>query len=181
MSFLLRPAEAGDLTAIAAIYAEEVLHGRASFEEVPPDVEEMRRRWQGVTERELPYLVAVGQDPWEGEPILGYAYAGPYRPRPAYRHTLEDSVYLHPAARRQGIGTALLAELLDRSAALGYRQMVAIIGDSDNAASIELHRKLGFQRIGVLRSVGFKLGKWVDSVLMQRALGTGDGSPPSRP
>lgn len=180
MSFLLRPSRATDLPAIVEIYTEEVLHGLASFEEQPPDLEEMRRRWEGIRARGLPYLVAVGTEPWEGEPVLGFAYAGPYRPRPAYRYTLENSVYVHPKARGQGIATALMAELLDQTARLGYRQMISIIGDSDNSASIELHRKLGFQRIGVLRSVGHKLGRWVDSVLMQRALGPGDAAPPSK-
>ena len=181
MTLRLRPAEADDLPRITEIYGWHVENGLASFEEVPPDLAEMTSRFRAVKERGLPFTVAITGEAdsafSEGD-VLGYAYAGPYRPRPAYRHTLEDSVYVHPAATRRGVGAALLAQLLDDCAKLGYRQMVAIIGDSDNRSSIELHRKLGFKMVGILRSVGFKLGRWVDSALMQRALGPGDTTPP---
>lgn len=171
----LRPAAEPDLPQITEIYAHHVLTGTASFEEVPPDLAEMTARRAAILERGLPYLVAAA-----GEQVLGYAYAGPYRHRPAYRYTVEDSVYLRPEAARQGLGADLLGQLLDETARLGYRQMIAIIGDSDNQASIALHRKLGFQMTGVLRAVGWKFGRWVDSVLMQRALGPGEKVPPNR-
>jgi len=169
----LRPATATDLPAIHAIYARHVLHGLASFEEVPPSVDEMRRRWDEVTARGLPYLVAC-----EGGEVLGYGYCTPYRPRSAYRFTLEDSIYVREGMGRKGIGRALLSELVARCEALGYRQMIAVIGDSANAGSIRLHAALGFLHAGTLRSSGYKFGRWVDSVLMQRPLGRGDGIPP---
>ncbi|GAB4193301.1 MAG: GNAT family N-acetyltransferase [Thalassobaculales bacterium] len=176
MSPVVRPAGEADLPAIQAIYAHHVLTGYASFEEEPPPVEEMARRRQALVEAGLPYLAAE----WQGA-VAGYAYAGPYRPRRAYRNTLEDSIYLAPGMAGRGIGRALLAALLERAEALGFRQMVAVIGDSGNAASIGLHAALGFTPVGVLKAVGFKHGRWVDSVLMQRALGPGDAEPPSRP
>jgi phosphinothricin acetyltransferase len=170
---LVRPAAAQDLPAIQSIYAHHVLHGLASFEEVPPSLEEMRRRFDEVTGRGLPYLAAVEK----GE-VLGYGYCGLYRTRSAYRHTLEDSVYVQQGRQGKGVGKAVLAELIERCTALNYRQIVAVIGDSANAASIGLHASLGFVRAGNLRSTGFKFGRWVDSILMQRPLGAGDGSPP---
>jgi L-amino acid N-acyltransferase YncA len=170
----LRPAQATDLPAIQEIYAHHVRTGLASFEEVPPDLQELERRRDEVLRRGLPYLVAEGSDR-----VLGYAYASPYRTRSGYRSSLEDSIYVAPDAVGRGIGKMLLAELLVQAEALGYRQMVAIIGDSANRASIGLHRSLGFREAGVLRSIGYKLGRWVDSVLMQRALGAGDSAPPS--
>ncbi len=151
-----------------------MLHGLASFEEAPPDVDEMRRRHADVTGRGLPYLVAAR----DGE-VLGYGYCAPYRARSAYRYSLEDSVYIRRDAVGQGIGSRLLAELLERCAALGYRQMIAVIGDSANASSIALHARHGFLRVGTLRSSGYKFGRWVDSVLMQKPLGDGDLTPPS--
>jgi phosphinothricin acetyltransferase len=166
--FVLRPSREEDVPAIAAIYAHHVRHGLASFEETPPDIDEIARRRADVVGRGLPYLVAVA----EGR-LLGYAYAGPFRTRSAYRYSLEDSIYMAPDAAGRGIGRALLGELLTRSAALGYRQMVAVIGDSGNAASIGLHARLGFRQVGLLQAVGFKHGQWVDSVLMQRELGPG--------
>lgn len=169
----LRPAVAADLPAIHDIYAHHVLHGLASFEEVPPALEEMRRRYEKVSARGLPYLVAC-----DGGVVLGYGYCTPYRPRSAYRFTLEDSIYVRQGMGRKGIGRAVLAELVARCDALGYRQMIAVIGDSANAASIRLHAALGFLHAGTLRSSGYKLGRWVDSVLMQRPLGRGDGIPP---
>jgi phosphinothricin acetyltransferase len=170
----VRAAAQGDLAAIHAIYAHHVLRGLATFEEVPPDAAEMRRRHQDVTGRGLPYLVAVER----GE-ILGYGYCAPYRARSAYRYALEDSIYIKDGHLGKGIGTRLLGELLRICAGLGYRQVVAVIGDSANAGSIALHARLGFLRVGTLRSTGFKFGRWVDSVLMQRPLGAGDGAPPA--
>jgi len=170
----VRAAAQGDLAAIHAIYAHHVLLGLATFEEVPPDVEEMRRRHQDVTGRGLPYLVAVAR----GE-ILGYGYCAPYRARSAYRYALEDSIYIKDGHLGKGIGTRLLGELLRICEGLGYRQVVAVIGDSANAGSIALHARLGFLRVGTLRSTGFKFGRWVDSVMMQRPLGAGDGAPPA--
>jgi phosphinothricin acetyltransferase len=162
-----------DAAAIAAIYAHHVLHGLASFEEVPPDAGEIARRLAERGAQGLPTLLArLG-----GRPV-GFAHAGRYRTRPAYRFTVEDSVYVAAGAEGKGIGRALLAELIARCAALGCRQMVAIIGDSANRASIGLHERLGFRRAGLLADVGFKHGRWVDSVIMQRPLGVGAARPP---
>ena len=169
----LRAAAAADLPAIQAIYAHHVLRGLASFEEVPPDVGEMCRRHAEVTARGLPYLVAAER----GE-VLGYGYCAPYRSRSAYRYALEDSIYVRDGHLGKGIGTRLLTELLRLCEGLGYRQVIAVIGDSANAGSIALHARLGFLRVGTLRSSGYKLGRWVDSVLMQRPLGEGDMTPP---
>jgi len=170
---LVRPAAPQDLPAIQSIYAYHVLHGLASFEEEAPALGEMRRRFEEVTGRGLPYLVAEGS----GE-VLGYGYCAPYRDRSAYRFTLEDSIYVKHGQQRKGTGKALLAELIVCCEALNYRQIVAVIGDSANAASIAVHASLGFVRAGNLRSTGYKFGRWVDSVLMQRPLGKGDGSKP---
>ena len=170
---LIRPAAAQDLTAIQSIYAYHVLHGLASFEEEPPSVEEMRRRYEEVTAQGLPYVAAEDN----GE-VLGYGYCTLYRSRSAYRYTLEDSIYVRHGLQGKGIGKALLAELVARCQVLDYRQMIAVIGDSANAASIALHASLGFVRAGNLRSSGYKFGRWVDSVLMQLPLGEGDGSKP---
>lgn len=178
----LRPAEEADLTAIQAIYAHHVKTGFASFEEVPPDLAEMTRRWAAIRQAGLPYLVATeGGGNGEKADILGYAYAGPYRPRSAYRFTCEDSIYLAPGVQGRGLGRALLTRLITESEALGLRQMIAVIGDSANLASIGLHRALGFEMTGTFRSVGLKFGRWVDSVLMQRALGPGDTQPGADP
>lgn len=169
----LRDACADDLPSIQAIYAHHVLHGTASFELEPPSLEEMHKRWQTITGAGLPYRVAT-----EGGRVVGYAYATPYRPRPGYRFSVEDSIYVHHNAAGQGIGRALLAELIADCTAQGYRQMLASIGDSGNAASCGLHAAQGFERAGVFRSVGFKFGRWLDVVLMQRTLGDGDRSAP---
>jgi len=171
----LRPATPEDIGAIQAIYAHHVLNGLASFEEEPPSEAELRRRYNEVTGRGLPYLVADF-----GGMVAGYAYCTLYRTRSAYRYALEDSVYVRPDAQGRGTGKTLLGELIRRCEALGYRQIIAVIGDSANAASIGLHESEGFLRAGTLRSVGFKLGRWVDSVIMQRPLGAGDGSPPPK-
>lgn len=169
----LRAARKGDATAIQSIYAHHVLHGLATFEEEPPSTDEMRERLLEVTTRGLPYLVAE-----EAGAVLGYGYCAPYRLRSAYRFTLEDSIYVKDGYHRMGIGRAILAELILRCEQLNYRQLIAVIGDSGQAASIGLHASLGFVRAGTLRSVGYKFGRWVDTVLMQRPLGTGDGSAP---
>ncbi len=170
---LVRPAAPQDLPAIQAIYAHHVLHGLASFEEEAPPLAEMRRRFEEVTAGGLPYLVAE-----EGGVVLGYGYCTLYRSRSAYRYTLEDSIYVKQGSQRKGIGKALLAELIARCTALNYRQIVAVIGDSANAASIAVHASLGFVRAGNLRSTGYKFGRWVDSILMQLPLGKGDGTKP---
>lgn len=170
---ILRDATIADLDQIQPIYAHHVRHGAASFEESPPDLAEMTARFQALKAKNMPYLAAL-----EDERILGYAYAGPYRPRSAYRFTVEDSIYLAPDAAGKGLGRLLLAELVDRCTAMGMRQMIAVIGDSANVASIGLHRALGFAMIGTLPAIGFKFGRWIDSVLMQRALGEGSSSLP---
>lgn len=170
---MLRDVTEADIAQIQAIYSHHVLHGAASFEEVPPDLAEMTARFAALKAKHMPYIAAV-----EGDRVLGYAYAGPYRPRVAYRYTVEDSIYLAPDAAGRGLGRLLLSEIVARCTALGMRQMIAIIGDSANAASIGLHRALGFAPIGTFPAVGFKFGRWVDSVLMQRALGEGRASLP---
>lgn len=164
----IRPVTPDDIRAITAIYAHAVRHGTASFETEPPDEAEMTARRKNLVDSGYPYLVAE-----IGGRVAGYAYAGPYRPRIAYRYTVEDSVYIGPDAHRQGIGRLLLAELLAQAEARGFRQMIAVIGDSAQTASIELHRSLGFVPVGTFTSVGYKHGRWLDSVLMQRALGEG--------
>ena len=165
--------EEDHVAAITTIYAHHVLHGLASFEIEPPSEDDTRQRRLDIVSRNYPYLVAA----CAGE-VVGYAYASPYRLRPAYRHTAENSVYLHPAWTGRGIGRQLMSALLAECEARGLRQIVAVIGDSANFASIGLHKSLGFREVGVLRSVGFKFDRWVDSVLMQRALGAGDSTPP---
>jgi L-amino acid N-acyltransferase YncA len=170
---IIRPSRDEDLPTIAAIYAHHVLNGLASFEEVPPEIEEVARRRGDIVARGLPYLVAEA----DGK-VLGYCYAGPFRPRVAYRYTLEDSIYIDPAAVGRGLGRVLLTAVLARSEELGYRQMVAVIGGRETVASIRLHAALGFTEVGVLTGVGFKFGRWVDSVLMQRPLGPGTTTPP---
>jgi phosphinothricin acetyltransferase len=174
-AFAIRDSTDADLAAIAAIYAHHVRSGFGSFEEVPPDAAELARRRGEVLARALPYLVASDG----GAAILGYAYASPYRTRSAYRFSVEDSIYVAAGAERRGIGRALLAGLIERCTAAGYRQMVAVIGDSSNAASVGLHARMGFREVGVLPAIGFKHGRWVDSVLMQRDLGAGDASLPT--
>lgn len=172
----IRDAADADLAAVAAIYAHHVLTGIASFEEVPPSPQEIAARRAAVLALGAPYLVAE----FEGR-VVGFAYAGAYRARPAYRHTIEDSVYVAPDALGRGVGRALLAEVVARCEAAGFRQMIAVIGDSANTGSIALHRQAGFEMIGTLPSVGFKFGRWVDSVLMQRALGDGGSTLPPGP
>jgi phosphinothricin acetyltransferase len=170
----VRDSREADLEAIAGIYAHHVTHGLGSFEETPPSREELAQRRADVLARGLPYLVCVDA----AGTLLGYAYAGAYRTRSAYRYTVENSVYVAPEAARRGVGSALLAALIERCEAAGFRQMVAVIGDSANAGSIGLHAALGFRRVGTLEAIGWKHGRWVDGVLMQRALGGGGASPP---
>jgi phosphinothricin acetyltransferase len=170
----VRDAAEADIADIQAIYAHHVLHGLATFEEVPPSVDEMAARRAAVLKAGLPYLAAR-----IGTRVVGYAYATAYRPRPAYRHTIEDSVYVAQDLGGQGIGSELLRSLIERCEHGPWRQMLAVIGHSGNTGSIALHRSLGFQPIGTLHAVGFKLGRWVDTVLMQRALGDGDRSSPT--
>lgn len=177
-SVTVRPSTEGDLPAIAAIYRHHVTTGLASFEEIAPDLEELARRRTTVLEMGLPWLVATHGS---GD-VVGYAYAGLFRPRSAYRYTVEDSIYVAPGWTGRGIGRALLGWLIRETTSKGYRQMVAVIGDSGNAASIGLHRSCGFREAGRLEAVGFKFGRWVDSVLMQRPLGDGpSGVPAGRP
>jgi phosphinothricin acetyltransferase len=173
---VIRPAVPADIPAITRIYDHAVRFGTATFELDSPDAAEMRRRYDSLREGGFPYLAATV----DGH-VAGYAYAGPYRPRPAYRFTLEDSVYLDPASQRRGIGTALLTELIAQSEARGYRQMIAVIGDSANAASVALHARAGFAMIGTHPDVGFKFGRWLDTVMMQRALGDGGSPAPAEP
>ena len=172
---VLRDSDPGDVPAIAAIYRHAVLHGRASFELIPPDESEMAARRAALVAAGFPHIVATS-----GGELVGYAYAGPYRTRPAYANTVENSVYVRHDRHGLGIGRALLARLIDEAEARGFRQMIAVIGDSANRGSIELHRSLGFTHAGTIRSVGWKHERWLDSVLMQRALGPGDTSPPDR-
>ncbi len=168
MALLIRDSAPADLPAIQEIYAWHVLNGLASFEETAPDLAEMTRRRGDVLARGMPHLVAE-----DGVQVVGYSYAGPYRSRSAYRYSVENSVYVRHDTIHRGVGRALLSELVARCQRLGLREMVAVIGDSGNAASIGLHAALGFRMVGVLEAVGFKHGRWVDSVIMQRRLGDG--------
>jgi phosphinothricin acetyltransferase len=171
----VRDAGPDDLAAVAAIYAHHVLTGLGSFEEQPPDLAEITRRFRAVIDAGLPYLVAT----MDGQ-VAGYAYAGPFRPRPAYRHTVENSVYVAPGMEGRGIGRALLAALVERCTALGRRQMVAVIGGGyENAGSARIHAELGFKEAALLRAVGWKFGRWLDVLMMQRALGPGGEKPPN--
>jgi len=170
----IRASSAADLPAIADIYGWNVLNGTGTFELDAPDLAEMTRRRDDVLGKGLPWLVAE-----RGGQVLGYAYANHFRPRRAYRFCLEDSIYLADAARGQGVGKALLAELMAQCEALGARQMLAVIGDSANAGSIGVHRSLGFEHTGLLKSAGWKFDAWRDVVLMQRSLGPGDAQAPA--
>jgi phosphinothricin acetyltransferase len=171
----VRPSVEDDIGAIAAIYGHHVLHGTGSFETEPPGAEEMRRRRADIVARGLPHLVAEDG----GGAVLGYAYASAYRPRAAYRNTAENSVYVRHDLIGRGVGRLLLAELLTQCEALGVRQMVAVVGDSANLASVRLHEAFGFRLVGTLNSVGRKHGRWLDTVLLQRALGEGDRTDPT--
>lgn len=174
----LSDASESDMAQIQRIYAHHVLHGLASFEEEPPPLAEMLERRAKVLEHGLPYLVAKDER-GEQDRVLGYAYATQYRPRRAYRFTVEDSVYMAEGAQRSGIGRLLLQGVVDRCEAAGFRQMIAIIGNSANAGSIGLHSACGFRMVGVFENVGFKHEGWRDTVLMQRSLGAGAAEPPA--
>jgi L-amino acid N-acyltransferase YncA len=169
----IRPATEADLPFVTQIYEHAVLYGTATFELVPPDLAEMTRRFHALMAGGYPYFVAV----LDGR-VVGYAYAGPYRPRPAYRFTVENSIYLDPASHRRGIGLKLMQRLIAESEARGYRQMIAVIGDSANAGSLGVHSKTGFQMIGTHPNVGLKFGRWLDIVMMQLALGEGANTVP---
>jgi len=170
----IRPTVEADLAAITEIYQHAVLHGTATFELTPPDLGEMTRRYRALIDGGYPYFVAT----LDGE-VAGYAYAGAYRPRPAYRFTVENSIYLKPANHRRGIGLRLLHRLIEECERRGYRQMIAVIGDSANAGSIGVHRACGFTMIGTHPNVGLKFGRWLDTVMMQRALGEGAATVPA--
>jgi L-amino acid N-acyltransferase YncA len=170
---VVRHAQAHDLAVITRIYEHAVRYGTASFEIEPPDELEVARRFEDLRKGGYPYLVAEHDGA-----LAGFAYAGPYRSRPAYRWSVEDSIYIAPQAQRRGIGRALLERLMTEARGGGFRQMIAVIGDSANTASIELHRALGFRLVGTFDNIGFKFGRWLDSVLMQRALGEGATTPP---
>jgi L-amino acid N-acyltransferase YncA len=173
MSLTIRPASAPDIPAITRIYAHAVTHGTASFEYEPPSEAEMARRMSELTDKGFPYFSAEADGT-----LAGYAYAGPYRTRPAYRFTLEDSVYVAPEAQGRGVGRALLSQLIAQAERQGFRQMIAVIGDSEQTGSIALHAALGFGYVGSLPNTGFKFGRWLDSVLMQRPLGPGSSTVP---
>ena len=170
----IRPAEEADLPFITAIYDHAVRYGTATFELSSPDLAEMTRRFKALMDGGYPYFVAV----LDGR-VVGYAYAGAYRPRPAYRFTVENSIYLQPSIHRRGIGLRLLQRLIVESEARGYRQMIAVIGDSANAGSIGVHERTGFAMIGTHPNVGFKFGRWLDTVMMQRSLGEGASTVPA--
>jgi phosphinothricin acetyltransferase len=176
MSILVRVSSEADLDTITAIYTHAVTHGTASFELDPPDRAEMTRRRAAILEGGYPYLVAA-----KDGAVLGYAYAGAYRTRPAYRSTVEDSIYVAPSAQGQGVGRLLLAALIDECEARDFRLMVAVIGDEESKGSIGLHRSLGFEPVGILKGIGYKHGRWLSTVLMQRPLGQGMNEPPTRP
>jgi phosphinothricin acetyltransferase len=169
----IRGAGTGDIAAITRIYAHAVAHGTASFELEPSDEAEMARRQEALLSQRYPYLVAE-----RAGVIAGYAYAGPYRARPAYNWCVEDSIYVAPEFHRQGIGRLLLTHLIAESEALGFRQMIGVIGDTANTASVAVHAAVGFRLIGTFQSIGYKHGRWLDTVLMQRRLGSGDTAPP---
>lgn len=170
---LIRPSRDDDLDAITRIYSHHVLHGTGTFETTPPSLADMTARRADVLAKGLPWLVAE-----EGGQVLGFAYGNWFKPRPAYRFSVEDSIYMDPAAHRKGVGAALLAELLAVLERTGTRKVMAVIGDSANAGSIGLHKALGFEPVGVVQSCGWKFDRWLDIVLMQKTLGAGDSTPP---
>lgn len=174
MTILIRNVSLDDAPTINGIYRDHVVYGTASWELTPPDDDEMRRRMQAILDQGYPYVVATIDDR-----VVGYSYASSYRPRPGYRFTVENSIYVDPAYHRRGIARQLMTTVIDACAARGYRQMIAVIGDSENHASIELHRSLGFVQVGLLPTIGFKHGRWLDGVIMQRALGEGNTTLPT--
>jgi L-amino acid N-acyltransferase YncA len=170
----IRPSRDEDVAAITAIYVHHVLHGTGTFETEPPTEADMAARRADVLSKGLPYLVAEGED---GQ-LLGFAYCNWFKPRPAYRYSAEDSIYLADAARGQGLGSRLLAALSEAAQAVGVRKLIAVIGDSANAGSIGVHRAQGFAHVGVLKDCGWKFGAWRDVVLMDKVLGEGSGTAP---
>ena len=176
MQAIIRPSKAADVAAVAEIYGYHVVNGLASFELLAPSADEIAKRRADVIGKNFPYIVAE----LDGK-VVGYAYASLYRTRPAYRHTLENSVYVHKDYNRRGIGKLLIEALVEACEKIGCRQMVAVIGDSGNESSIRLHASCGFEMVGTMKAVGFKFGRWVDSVYMQRAIGDGQNTlPPDR-
>lgn len=173
MNYTIRPVTLDDVPAIHAIFSHSVLTHTASWELAPPSEDEIRQRVQSILEQGYPYFVATAD-----QSVIGYTYASSYRPRPGYRFTVEDSIYVDPAYQRQGIARQLLTTLVEACTAQGYRQMIAVIGDSGNKPSIELHRSLGFEHVGLLPNIGWKFDRWLDSVLMQKYLGDGSTTQP---
>jgi phosphinothricin acetyltransferase len=171
---IIRPSQSSDIAQISEIYAHHVVHGTGTFEVAPPDVVEMALRREDVLAKKLPYLVAVDKNR-----VLGYAYCTWFKPRPAYRYSAEDSIYLLPDAAGQGLGRALLSELAQQAELVGVRKLIAVIGDSANEGSIGVHRSAGFEQVGVLKACGWKFERWLDVVLMDRSLGLGAGALPS--
>ena len=178
MTLSIRPSRDEDLAAITAIYAHHVLHGTGTFETTPPTEADMAARRADVLGKGLPYLVAEDSDAEPGQQVLGFAYCNWFKPRPAYRYSAEDSIYLADAARGKGVGTQLLRALCEAAEAAGVRKMLAVIGDSANAGSVGVHRALGFADIGVMRDVGWKFDRWLDVVLMDKARGAGSSTAP---
>ena len=176
MTLIVRDANDSDMAAVQAIYSHPVGHGFGTFDEVPPPLSAYERKWREVVDAGLAWLVAV-----EASEVVGFAYASVFRPRTGYRYTVEDSVYVRDDRRGRRVGSALLTPLIGRCEAAGARQVVAVIGDSRNAGSIALHAKAGFVHSGTMRAVGFKLGRWVDIVMMQKALNGGDTTVPPPP
>ncbi len=174
---IIRPAQAEDLTRITEIYGYHVLHSSGTFETTPPTQDDMRNRWLDVCGKGLPWLVVSDGDADDGK-VLGFAYGNWFKPRPAYRYSAEDSIYLAPEAAGKGLGKALMAELLTQLELAGVRTVMAVIGDSQNAASVGLHKSLGFKPAGTINACGWKFGRWLDIVLMQRNLGPGSSCPP---
>ena len=174
-NIVIRPAGESDLTTITSIYADAVSNGTASYELEPPDIEEMTARWQALTDKGFPYLVAE-----RGGTVVGYCYVSPFRPRPTYRYIVESTVYVAPDAQRTGVGRTLMRNIIDICETMKFRQMIAIVGDENNQrASIGLHEALGFRHIGIIEGSGYKFDRWLDTLIMQRTLGVGKSSPPS--
>jgi len=172
---LIRTRTDADMARITEIYTHHVLHGASSWELTPPDEAEMLKRAHALRDAGYPYLVAE----IDGR-VVGYAYAGAYRPRPAYRNTVEHSIYIDDSVRRGGIGKRLLEELIDTCTELGFRQMIAIVGDAENRQSIDFHEKMGFTHVGHVKNIGYKFGRWMDQIILQRPLGPGAATPPER-
>jgi phosphinothricin acetyltransferase len=169
----IRPSQPEDIPAITAIYAHHVLHGTGTFEVDPPTQDDMTNRRADVLSKGLPYLVAT-----EGDKLLGFAYCNWFKPRPAYRFSAEDSIYMAPDAQARGLGRALLAELMAQAELAGVRKLIAVIGDSANVGSVAVHRSVGFSHVGTLKSCGWKFDRWLDVVMMDKSLGLGDNNPP---